>query len=113
MHKNVKTYLDKLPSPQKDICKKVRKLLLASIPEIEEEFKNGVPWYGKFYIVGLKDSVNIGFSVTGLSKQESANFKGTGKYMRHIKIHRLDEIDNDSLVKLFRLVWDKATCYEG
>ena len=98
--------------PQKEICIQVRKVLLATIPEIAEEFKNGVPWYGKFYIAGLKNSVNVGFSITGLDKEELALFNGAGKFMRHIKIHTVDEIDEKKLKKLFNLVWAKASCYE-
>jgi hypothetical protein len=85
---------------------------LAAVPEAEEEFKNGVPWYGKFYIAGLKNSVNVGFSIIGLDKDELKLFHGAGKFMRHIKIHSVDEIDEARLKKLFKLVWVKAGCYE-
>jgi len=112
MNKSVKEYVDKQPSPQKEICKKVRKILLHTIPEVEEEFKNGVPWYGKFYIAGLKSSVNIGFSVTGLNSDELNLFEGKGKFMRHIKLRSVDDIDENQLRKLFKLVWIKAICYE-
>lgn len=56
MDEKVKKYLEKLPSPQKEICKKVRKIILNTFRDLEESFKNGVPWYEcKYYIVGLKD----------------------------------------------------------
>ena len=101
----VKSYLDNLPSPQKEICKKVRKIILNTFPDLEETFKNGVPWYEcKYYIVGLKDHVNIGFSVEGLNQEEIKLFDGKGKYMRHIKIYSLDEIDEKKIVKLLKVV---------
>jgi len=112
MNIKVKQYLDALPSPQKEICMKVRKILLKILPKIEEEFKNGVPWYGKFYIAGFKNSVNIGFSISGLDTEEIKLFDGNGKYMRHIKIRALDDIDENKLIQLFILVSDKASCYE-
>ncbi len=112
MDKKVKDYISSQPSPQKEICSKVRKILLATLPEIEEEFKNGVPWYGKFYIAGLKNSVNVGFSITGLDKEELNHFDGAGKYMRHIKIHTVDDIDKEKMKQLFHMVWVKASCYE-
>ena len=108
----IKQYFDKQKSPQKEICQRIRKILLASIPDIEETFKNGVPWYGKFYIAAMKDSVNIGFSITGLDTEEMKFFKGAGRYMRHIKIHTIDEIDDKKLERLFKLVWEKSSCYE-
>ena len=112
MNPKVKDYIDKQSSPQKEICKMVRKILLATIPDIEETYKNGVPWYGKFYIAGLKNSVNVGFSISDLQKDDLNLFQGTGKFMRHIKLHSIDEIDQAQLVKLFNLVWKEARCYE-
>lgn len=68
----------------------------------------GVPWYEcKYYIVALKDHVNIGFSVKGMSKKEMDNFEGKGKHMRHIKIHTLKDIDDEKIVKLLKLVKNK------
>ena len=105
MHEKVKTYLENLPSPQKEICKKVRKIILDTFPNLEESFKNGVPWYEcKYYIVGLKDHVNIGFSVEGLTEEEMKLFQGKGKYMRHIKIYTVNDIDKKKIVKLLKVV---------
>lgn len=105
MDEKVKEYLDALPSPQKEICKKIRKIILNTFPDLEESFKNGVPWYQcKYYIVGFKDHVNIGFSVEGLTNEEMRLFEGNGKYMRHIKIRSLDEIDEKKIVDLLKVV---------
>ena len=105
MKEKVKSYLENLPSPQKEICKKVRKIILDTFPNLEESFKNGVPWYEcKYYIVSFKDHVNIGFSVEGLTEDEMRLFEGKGKYMRHIKIHSLNEVNEKKLVKLLKIV---------
>jgi len=112
MDTKVNNYFSAQNSPQKEICKKVRELLFAALPDITEEFKNGVPWYGKFYIVGLKDSVNVGFSIIGLNDKDIKLFSGKGKYMRHVKIHTIDEVDPANLTKLFLLVDKYASCYE-
>ena len=105
MDEKVKNYLKSLPSPQQEICKKIRKIILDTIPNIKESFKNGVPWYeGKFYLVGFKDHVNIGFSVEGLDEQEMKNFEGKGRYLRHIKIHSIDDVDEEKIVKLLEIV---------
>lgn len=67
--------------------------------------KNGVPSYeNKYYIVGLKDHVNIGFSIEGLSSEELSLFEGKGKLMRHIKIYSLEEIDEKRIIKLLKIV---------
>lgn len=105
MDEEVKKYLQNLPSPQKEICEKVRNIILKTFPNLEESFKNGVPWYEcKYYIVGFKDHVNIGFSVEGLTAEEMSLFEGKGKYMRHIKLFSPDEIDESRIVRLLKVV---------
>lgn len=67
--------------------------------------KLGVPWYeGKFYIVALKTHVNLGFSLKGLTEDEIRLFQGSGKTMKHIEIHSLDEIDEKKIIKLLKVV---------
>lgn len=108
MDKKVDEYIEKQKSPQKEICKRLRKIILKTYSNIHEEMKMGVPWYeGKFYIVGLRDSVNLGFSVQGLSKKEADHFKGQGKYMRHLKFRSMDEIDEKKIIKLLKLIKKK------
>lgn len=107
MHEKVEVYLDKLASPQKEICVKLREIIFNTFPDIEESFKNGVPSYeDKYYIVGLKDHVNIGFAIKGLSKDELKLFEGSGKIMRHIKVYALDDIDEASIVHALKVVKD-------
>jgi hypothetical protein len=111
MNKEVTAYIKKQKSPQKQICNKLRKLILKVKPKIDEKMKLGVPWYeGKYYIVGLKDSVNLGVSVKGLLKKDRDNFTGKGKYMRHLKFKSLKEVDEKKIVKLLKLVDKKAEC---
>jgi hypothetical protein len=109
MSTQVEKYMEKQRSPQKEIVKKLRDLILKALPDVKEEFKMGVPWYeGKFYVVALKDHVNLGFSVKGLSTQEMALFEGKGKIMRHLKFYFLEDVDEARLVKLVRLVAEKG-----
>jgi len=82
---------------------------LKTLPEIKEEFKMGVPWYeGKFYVVALRDHVNLGFSVKGLSNQEKTLFEGKGNMMRHIKFYTLEDVDEAKVTKLLKLVAEKS-----
>jgi len=105
MNKEVEKYIEKQKSPQREIVQKLRKIILKIYPNIKEEMKLGVPWYeGKYYIVALKDHVNLGFSLKGLSKKEMELFKGGGKTMKHIEISSLKEMDEKKIVKLLRVV---------
>ncbi len=105
MIEDVSNYIERQKSPQREICRKLRTIILATFPGIREEMKLGVPWYeGKYYIVALKDHVNLGFSLKGLSKKEVSLFEGTGKTMKNVEISSVDEIDEKAIIGLLRIV---------
>jgi len=102
-------YIEKQKSPQKEICYKLRNIILQTFPEIEEKMKWGVPSYedGKYYFVALKTHVNLGFSIIGFPKEKAALFQGSGKTMRIIEIKTENEINEEFIVKLLKLVQEK------
>lgn len=102
----VDSYVQKQKSPQKEICRKLGEIVLKTFPGSKEEMKWGVPAFadGKFYIVALKDHVNLGFAVKGLSRDELALFDGGGKTIKHIEIGTLQDIDEKRIVKLLKMV---------
>jgi len=102
----VDNYIQKQKSPQKEICQELREIVLKTFPGAKEEMKWGVPAFasGKFYIVALKDHVNLGFSIEGLSKNAIALFDGGGKTMKHIEIGTMQDIDEKRIVKLLKMV---------
>ena len=105
MNEKVQNYIQKQKSPQKEICNELRGIILKIFPDIKEEMKMGVPWYeDKYYIVALKDHVNLGFSLKGLSKEETDLFQGSGKTMKHIAISSTQEINERKIVELLELV---------
>ena len=112
MDEKVEEYIEKQKSPQKEILQKVRKIFQKTLPNCEEKSAWGVIAFAedKFYIAAMKNCVHVGFAINGLSKEEIALFEGSGKTMRHIKIHSLKEIDEKKLVKLIKLVDKKAIC---
>ena len=111
MSNQIDDYINKQGSPQKEICQNLRKLILKTLPDTKEEMKWGVPVFagGKFYIAALKDHVNLGFAINGLTKEEVALFEGGGKTMKHIKVDKID-IDENKIAELLRLVDKKASC---
>jgi hypothetical protein len=108
----VDDYINQQPSPQKEICQRLRELILKVLPEAKEEMRWGVPVFGdgKFYIAPLKDKVNLGFAINGLTKEEIALFEGGGKTMRHIKVFAVADIDEEKIAGLLKLVDKKAKC---
>jgi len=105
MDGKVQQYIEKQKSPQREICLKLRKLILGTFPDTKEEMKWGVPVFsnGKFYIGAMKNQVNLGFSINGLTEKQLALFEGSGKTMRHIKIRTLNDISEKKIVKLLKM----------
>jgi hypothetical protein len=112
MERSVDEYIEKQESPQKEILQKIRKIFLETLPMCQEKITWGVVTFAadKFYIAALKDCVHVGFAINGLSKDEIGLFEGTGKTMRHIKIHSVKDINEKKLVQLIKLVDKKAKC---
>ena len=109
---NATEYIAKQKSPQKEIIVKLRKIILKE--GLKETMYVGVPWYEKFYLVGLKDSVNMGFCVDGLNEKEMTLLKGKGKLMRHLKFKNESEIKKEDIVKLIKLIRSKTkTCLKN
>ena len=105
---SVDQYIEKQKSPQKEICQHLRKIILETFPDIKEGMKWGVPAFaeGLYYIVALKDHVNLGFSSKGLNKEELALFDGGGKTTKHLVV-KLLETDRERIVKLLKLVKER------
>ena len=112
MDKQVNDYIEKQKSPQKEIIQSVRNIFLKTLPNCEEKSAWGVIALkgGKFYIAAMKNRVHVGFAINGLNKEEIGLFEGSGKTMRHIKIHSLEDIKEEKIVKLIKLVDEKASC---
>ena len=114
MNKEIEYYIQKQNSPQKEICLELRRIILETLPGAKEEMKWGVPVFdeGRFYIGAFKTSVNLGFSINGLTEEEKKLFEGSGKTMKHIKIRSLQDINEEKVVRLIKLVAQKSICEE-
>ena len=110
MNSQVKVYLEKQPSDRRKIMEKLREILIEAVPSLNEKMEWGVMCYDDlYYIANLPKQINMGFSIVGLSPEEVKLFQGTGKTMRHLKYENIDSIDKESLVKIIKLVRDKAS----
>jgi hypothetical protein len=105
LSKEVDEYIQKQKSPQREICQALRQIILQQFPDIKEEMKLGVPYYqDRYYIVALKNYVNLGFSIKNLTPAEVKLLEGGGKTTKHIKVRSLAEIDEARIVQLLKLV---------
>ena len=114
MDDKIKEYIEKQDSTIKEMIRKIRDIFIKTIPNCKERFAWGVVVLGddKFYIASMKNRVHVGFAITGLSKNEIRLFEGSGKTMRHIKIHSIDDINQDKLLELIKMVDKKTTCIQ-
>jgi len=105
MDTKVQQYFEKTTPPQKEICQKLREIILHTFPDITEAMKSGVPAYagGLFNISVQPNQVNLEFSIAGMTKKQAALFEGNGKTMRRVKIHTLADIDEKKLGKLLKI----------
>jgi predicted GIY-YIG superfamily endonuclease len=105
MDAKVERYLEKTPPPQKEICLKLRQIILQVFPDITEAMKSGVPAYagGLFIIRVRKNQVNLGISIQGLTEKQIALFPGSGRTLRHLKFRALADVDEKKIVKLLKI----------
>ncbi len=102
----VEEYYKKQKSPQKEIALKLRDTVKSLYPKFKETMLWGVPVFenGLCYIVCLKDHVNLGFTVSNLTKEEEKLFEGGGKTTRKIEVRSLEDIDKGRIKKLVDFV---------
>lgn len=110
MYPQVKEYLEKQPPDRRKIMENLREILIGAIPNLNEKMEYGVMCYDDlYYIANLPKQINMGFSIIGLAPEEVKLFEGTGKTMRHLKFESIDSIDKEELIKIIKLVRNKAS----
>ena len=101
--KSVDEYIKKLPSPQKELCQKLRQIIKKTLPKIQEKMFGGVPSYeNRVYIIGLRDHVNLGLSLKGLTKEQINSLDSKGKLTGSIKYYAESEVDEKRIASLIK-----------
>ncbi|SHN30352.1 DUF1801 domain-containing protein [Gracilibacillus kekensis] len=98
---SVEQYIEKHPKNIQEITVNLRQLILNTSSEWTEEIKWGMPSYSInkniCYLQASKNHVNLGF-YHGAQLEDPHNLLGgTGKQMRHIRVKKMEDIDEDSL----------------
>jgi len=110
MDPRIKQYLEKQTPERQKIMVYLREVLLETIPSLNEKMEWGVMCYDDlYYIANLPKQINMGFSIIGLAPEEVKLFQGGGKTMRHLKFESIDSINKEELIKIIKLVRDKAS----
>ena len=107
----VDQYIDPLPAWQQDICHKIRGLVHAADPDVEETIKRTVQPYfvlqgNVIALLAAKDHVNVFLYDGGITPDpHSIITAGHGnKTGRMISIHEGEAINEAALVEMFRAI---------
>lgn len=99
----VTEYINFTQPPFKEVMLLIRKLIFELVPDTEEAIKWGTPVYSRIknicYIAAFKRHVAFGFYNGRMLKDPDKILKGTGKMMKHIKLKRIDDIDQEQIKK--------------
>lgn len=107
-NKKVTEYINNSSTEQVEILKTLRQLIHETISGTTEDIKWGIPVYTKTkiftYLRSTKNHVALGLYNIDRIKDTNGLLEGTGKSMRHLKIAKVEDI-NEELIK----EWLKAT----
>lgn len=102
----VDEYIKKAPTQHSETLKKLRNLILETVPQSQELFKWGQPVYATeknyAYLKSTKNHVNLGFFNFDKISDTNNLLEGTGKSMRHIKITDIDNVDVNTLKNIIK-----------
>jgi hypothetical protein len=106
MNNQVTEYIENAPPEHKEIMETVRAIIHHNVKNLTEEFKWSRPIFKTTkdfaYFVTTKNYVTLGFT-KDFEKLNDPNklLEGTGKTMRHIKLKKASDIDNELLTEWF------------
>jgi hypothetical protein len=104
--KTVDSYIAGLDEWKGEVVSGVRRIILKAAPGAEESIKWAQPVYesnGPFaYIKAFQSAVNFGFWRGVDIKDLKGLLQGTGGIMRHVKLTRLDDVDESVLANFVR-----------
>lgn len=102
--KDVDRLIGEIDPPQRAVAVALRELILGT--GLQERAMYGVPWYrGKSYVCAIaahSHHTNLEFP-RGTSLQDPESLlEGTGKNMRHVKLHGVDDVRRPEVRALLR-----------
>ena len=108
MNPEINNYILNAPEDQAIIMQKVRELIKQSVPNAKENYKWSRPVFTASkdfaYLKTAKGYVTLGFFDFHKLEDTKQLLQGTGKDMRHIKIKKLADIDEELLKEWFSVL---------
>ena len=104
--KDVDQLLARIESPQRDVATALREAILEAGPELREGVKWGVPCYSANKLVcsiaAHSDHTNLEFYRGTSLRDPKRLLEGTGKSLRHVKLHSVADVTPIRLKPLLR-----------
>ena len=102
------------PDAWKPVVTELRRLVQATAPALKEEMRYGMPQYTLggptvVYIMAASDHVNLGFYDGVDLKDPKKRLEGSGKRLRHVKVHSVHEAKDPAL----RALLEEALAFRG
>ena len=97
--------LDGLQTAQREIVVKMRKVVRKTLPDALESVKWGQPVYslrGKNIICFMMYDDHVNYGLFMGARLRSRRLEGTGKGLRHLKLYKKEDVDEQILAELAR-----------
>ncbi len=106
--KKVSDYIQKAPATQAEIMEQLRQLIHDAVPGTTEAIKWGFPVFTKAknyaYFRTTQKHITLGFYNTEKIDDRDNLLEGTGEALRHIKIKKPADVDEQLLAKWLKAV---------
>lgn len=103
MNEKITDYIKNAPPGHREILEVLRGLILDTVEGVVEEYKWRRPVFVKgsefAYLRDASKHVALGFYKGHLLEDQKGLLEGEGIEMRHIKFHKLEDIDREQLKK--------------
>lgn len=108
MNQEVSNYIDNASDIHKEVLSELRKLILSIAPAAKEQFKWSRPVYGLAkdfcYLQTTKKYITLGFFDFEKISTNKKLIEGTGKSMRHVKLTRVEDIQDFNIEAMIKEV---------
>ncbi len=106
----IDTWIEKQTPVVRPVIRRLRQIVTATLPELPERLdRYGVIRYGGTkmtdwvcYISGHAAHANLGFARGSSLPDPEGIVEGTGKSLRHVKVHSLAEADRPAIERLLQ-----------
>lgn len=107
-NEEISDYIQKANDDQIEILETIRQLIHTAVPGTTEAIKWKIPVFAKdkdyAYLRFAKKHITLGFYNIGKIEDPNNLLEGTGSTLRHIKIRKVEDIDEKLVTKWLKAI---------